>query len=201
MSGSDDTKDFYAILGAERDTPQGEIDRLYKRLAVKHHPDRGGDEEAMKTINEAYRTLGNTAQRDMYDAERFGRKQSEKSVGVNNSETAASAADEFVPYSSPAAQADALGGRLLGAILLVVFGLVLLFLVRFHYVVFLFPLALLALGLIFAGILMSHSALTFARESLAAKSVLRNFVWAQEMIFWSIVAAGIYIVYLLLTVI
>ena len=63
-------KDYYEILGAAEDASQEEIERLYKRLAIRHHPDRGGDAEYMKAINEAYAVLGNEAARRSYDASR-----------------------------------------------------------------------------------------------------------------------------------
>lgn len=195
MSRTSGSKDYYAILGAESDAPQEEIERLYKRLAVKHHPDRGGDEEEMKAINEAYGILGNEAERSAYDAERFGRR---RSVKVQSS----TVADEPAPpFSSPSAQADVFGGRMVGAVLFIAVGLVLLMIVRFQYILFLWPLALLAAFLVVVGVLMAHAALSFARESFAPQHLLRRFVWAQELAFWAAVAVGVYGVYLVLTAI
>jgi curved DNA-binding protein CbpA len=51
MAQFDANKDYYSTLGAETDSSPGEIERLYKRLAVRHHPDRGGCEEQMKALN------------------------------------------------------------------------------------------------------------------------------------------------------
>ena len=70
MSHSDSNKDYYSILGAAENAPRGEIERLYKRKAVQHHPDRGGDEEEMKTLNEAYGVLRDVQMRAAYDAHR-----------------------------------------------------------------------------------------------------------------------------------
>src|SRR5437868_15434137 len=64
-SGTD--KDYYSILGAGEGAPREEIERRYKRLAQRHHPDRGGEEEEMKSINEAWRVLGDAAARRDYD--------------------------------------------------------------------------------------------------------------------------------------
>lgn len=177
-------KDYYAILGAPRDASRAEIEHLYKRLAKNYHPDRGGDEEEMKRINEAYRVLHDDALRLVYDAEP-GRLP----------------APSFVPAASPSAQADAFGGRLAGSLLALIAGLTLLFLVRFHYVVFLWPLALLATSLILFAIWTAHAALGYAREGSAPTNPLRRFVWAQETIFWSLVCGGVYVVYLLLAAI
>ncbi len=175
-------KDYYSILGAEREASRAEIERLYKRLAKNHHPDRGGNEEEMKRINEAYRVLHDDALRLVYDAEH-------DQLPVPS----------FVPSVSPSAQADAFGGRMAGSLLSLFAGLTLLFLVRFHYVVFLWPLALLAVSLIVFAIWMAHAALGYAREGSAPTNPLRRFVWAQETAFWSLVCGGVYVVYLLLT--
>jgi len=42
MSRLDSQKDYYAILGADERTSQGDLERLYKRMAARRHPDRGG---------------------------------------------------------------------------------------------------------------------------------------------------------------
>jgi DnaJ-class molecular chaperone len=68
MGSSEEATNYYAILGAGENASQEELERLYKRLAMRHHPDRGGDAEYMKAINEAYRVLGNEAMRHAYDA-------------------------------------------------------------------------------------------------------------------------------------
>ena len=68
MSGSRGERDHYATLGAGREEAHEEIERRYKRLARLHHPDRGGDEEQMKAVNEAWRVLGDADARREYDA-------------------------------------------------------------------------------------------------------------------------------------
>src|ERR1051326_6859156 len=55
MSQFDSNKDYYGVLGVHKQASQVEIERQYKRQAAKHHPDRGGNEERMKSLNEAYR--------------------------------------------------------------------------------------------------------------------------------------------------
>ena len=64
-------KDYYTILGVPQNASKEEIKKAYRKLAHQYHPDRGGDEEKMKEINEAYQVLGNTEKRAQYD--RFGR--------------------------------------------------------------------------------------------------------------------------------
>ncbi|GGN03595.1 chaperone protein DnaJ 1 [Thermus composti] len=64
-------KDYYAILGVDRNATQEEIKRAYRRLALKYHPDKNpGDKEAeerFKEINEAYAVLSDPKKRAQYD--------------------------------------------------------------------------------------------------------------------------------------
>ncbi len=176
-------KNYYAILGADEDADADEIERRYKRLATQHHPDRGGDEEAMKALNEAYQVLGNEASRRAYDAGR-GRDFDAPVAPI---------------HVTPSARADAFGGRVVGALLCLGVGLALLLLVRFHYIWFLWPLGILAAFVALLGVWMAHAALSFARAGFAPGHLARRFVWAQEAAFWSTVAAGAYGVYLLMS--
>ncbi len=47
----------YKILGISTTSTWTEIEQAYKSKAKVHHPDRGGDEDAMRTLNEAYNLL------------------------------------------------------------------------------------------------------------------------------------------------
>lgn len=174
-------RDYYSLLGVASGATREEIERHYKHLARRHHPDRGGDEEEMKAINEAWRVLGDADARRAYDAGRERRSRVAYRAPA--------------PVSSHAAKADPISGRIVGALMCMLAGLVLLFLVRVHYVVFLWPLALLAFGIIVFGVLIAHGALTFARETVEPGHFARKFVWAQEVFFWSCVAVGGYGVY------
>lgn len=58
---------YYSILGIDRNASQDDIKKAYRKLAMKHHPDKGGDESKFKEIEEAYRILGNPQARAEYD--------------------------------------------------------------------------------------------------------------------------------------
>lgn len=64
--------DYYSILGVKENASQDEIKKAYKKLAMQHHPDRGGDTKKFQEISQAYDTLGDAAKRSDYDAERNG---------------------------------------------------------------------------------------------------------------------------------
>ncbi len=183
MSQSGREPDHYTTLGVGADATRREIEQRYKRLAAEHHPDRGGDEERMKSLNEAYRVLHDDTRRAAYDA----------------AHAAPTARVAFVPATTPSATADALWGRIAGALLCLFGGTVLVCLVRFQYVIFLWPLALLGFAVMCFGIWMAHAALAYARASFAPTHLARRTAWAQESAFWAAVVAGFYGLYLLLT--
>jgi molecular chaperone DnaJ len=60
-------KDYYKILGTEKNASPDEIKAAFRRLAMEHHPDRGGNPEKFKEINEAYQVLSNPEKRSQYD--------------------------------------------------------------------------------------------------------------------------------------
>src|SRR3989344_2935665 len=60
-------KDYYEILGVSKDSSKDEIKKTYKKLALQHHPDRGGDAEKFKEISEAYAVLSDDNKRKQYD--------------------------------------------------------------------------------------------------------------------------------------
>lgn len=63
-------EDFYKTLGVSETAPQDEIKKAYRKLAVEHHPDKGGDENVFKKISEAYDTVGDENKRSQYDSQR-----------------------------------------------------------------------------------------------------------------------------------
>jgi len=61
------TRDYYDILGVKKDASADEIKKAFRRSAVEHHPDRGGEEAKFKEINEAYEVLKDADKRKRYD--------------------------------------------------------------------------------------------------------------------------------------
>ena len=60
-------KDYYEILGVNKHAGKEEIKKAYKKLAIKHHPDKGGDAEKFKELSEAYAVLSDEEKRGVYD--------------------------------------------------------------------------------------------------------------------------------------
>ena len=62
--------DYYQILGVAENASQDDIKKAYKKLAMKNHPDRGGDTQKFQEISQAYDTLGDEQKRQQYDAQK-----------------------------------------------------------------------------------------------------------------------------------
>ncbi|MDB4983977.1 MAG: Chaperone protein DnaJ [Patescibacteria group bacterium] len=62
------SKDFYKILGVEKNASEADIKAAFRKLAHQHHPDKnGGDDKKFKEVNEAYQTLSDKTKRSQYD--------------------------------------------------------------------------------------------------------------------------------------
>lgn len=61
------TMDYYATLGLKRGASEDEIKKAYRKLAMKHHPDRGGDEKKFKEISTAYDALTDPEKKRIID--------------------------------------------------------------------------------------------------------------------------------------
>ena len=69
-------RDYYEVLGVDRKADAAAVRKAYKRMAMKHHPDRNpgdaGAEERFKELGEAYKVLSDPQKRAAYD--RFGHR-------------------------------------------------------------------------------------------------------------------------------
>lgn len=59
--------DYYSILGVERGAGPEDIKKAYRKMAMQHHPDRGGDLKKFQEIQNAYDTLSDPGKREQYD--------------------------------------------------------------------------------------------------------------------------------------
>ena len=183
MNQFDANKDYYGVLGVDKDASQRDIDRQYRRQAARHHPDRGGNEEQMKTLNEAYGVLKDATLRRVYDESRI---------------TTAPRFSDFVPGSSPTVRDVGVLGQCLSALLCLLTGLFLLFLVRFQWIDFLWPLAIVAVIVVGFGVLLARSAMVTLNDSLPITNRLKRHTKLQELAFWTVVVTSGYgIIYLL----
>lgn len=66
-SKSTKKKDYYKILNVDKTATEKEIKKQYRTLAMKNHPDKGGDSDKFKDIAEAYEVLSNPEKRKQYD--------------------------------------------------------------------------------------------------------------------------------------
>ena len=60
-------RDYYEVLGVSKSASADEIKKAFRRAAIEHHPDKGGDEAKFKEINEAYEVLKDDKKRQRYD--------------------------------------------------------------------------------------------------------------------------------------
>lgn len=60
--------DYYSTLGLQRGASAEDIKKAYRKLAMTHHPDRGGDQAKFKQISEAYEYLTDPQKKQMIDA-------------------------------------------------------------------------------------------------------------------------------------
>lgn len=187
MRNPDVDKDYYSILGAEQSASQGEIERLYKRLARRHHPDRGGDAEKMKAINEAYRVLGNAASRNAYDSRRAYQPNQPSYDAVRSVAPPLSRPPEILP--------NTVSGQLVGAAFILLAGLAFLFLVKIYYIRFMWPIFIAAALVAVCGVWKAHKAMVLARKTVASPHPLKTHIWIQEVAFWLLACAGSYFIY------
>lgn len=63
----DPSKNYYNVLGLDKSATAEQIKKNYRKLSLKHHPDKGGDENKFKSISEAYSILSNDKKKQQYD--------------------------------------------------------------------------------------------------------------------------------------
>ena len=62
------SKDYYKILGVDKNATADDVKKAFKKSAMQHHPDRpGGNEAKFKEVNEAYQVLSDAEKRKRYD--------------------------------------------------------------------------------------------------------------------------------------
>ena len=193
MSQFNSNKDYYAVLGIDKDASQVEIDRSYKRLASKHHPDRGGSEERMKLLNEAYGVLKDTKLRHAYDDVRA------TDVYVRSEDGSRKAAKAQRAVNTPTARDVGVFGHCLSAGLCLFAGLFLLLLLRFQWIWFLWPMAILALFVVGFGVLLARSAMVKVNDSLPVTNRFKRHTKIQEVAFWLVIVTSGYGLYLLMS--
>lgn len=77
--------DYYSTLGLKRGASENDIKKAYRKMAMKHHPDRGGDEKKFKEVEEAYRTLSDPQKKQMFDMGMDPNNSRNPGPGWNNS--------------------------------------------------------------------------------------------------------------------
>ncbi|MDP4920323.1 MAG: molecular chaperone DnaJ, partial [Burkholderiaceae bacterium] len=90
-------RDYYEVLGVAKNVPEEELKKAYRKLAMKHHPDRNpGDktsEEKFKEAKEAYEMLSDPEKRAAYD--RFGHAGVDPNAGGAGGQDFSGFADAF----------------------------------------------------------------------------------------------------------
>jgi hypothetical protein len=184
----DSTKDYYRVLGVAENASPDDLDRAYRGAARKRHPDGGGTEEEMKSLNEAHDILSDPETRKAYDAERRPKQAVYHSPMSFDPEAASRAGTLKVPISDPD-----VAGLVMGAIASFGLGIPLLLLVEIQWMFFLWPLRVMALGALAVGVYMAHAAMKLRQRKLnkSRQGEYRKLALIQELLFWMIVIAVI----------
>jgi hypothetical protein len=183
----DSSRDYYGVLGVNETASKADVDRAYRSRARKLHPDGGGSDEAMKSLNEARDVLSDPTTRRAYDVERHPKSVSHSPSTSFDPAAASRAGTLKIQVADPD-----LAGLLMGAAACFGLGIPLLLLVEMQWVFFLWPLRIMSLGAIVLGVLMAHSALRLKRRKLknARPDYPRAILVLHEVSFW-IVAVGL----------
>ena len=190
-------KDYYEVLGVRFDATPEEIDRAYRSQARRAHPDSGGSEEEMKSLNEAHDLLSDPETRSAYDQDRRPPPIAYGTSYAFDPDASARVGSFETPVDD-----EGVAGSLISAATGLGLGLPFLILVETQWFFFLWPLRILAVCLIGFGILMANSALSAYHRRLGKAEPesgrgkrFRTVVILQKMAFWVIVLASIVLVF------
>jgi curved DNA-binding protein CbpA len=190
MNKFDANMDYYRVLGVSEKASKRDVDRAYRSQARKRHPDGGGSDEEMKSLNEARAILSDPETRRAYDSERRPARAANRPASETGREFDPYAASRAGTLKIPVANAD-LAGLLMGAAACFGLGIPLLLLVEMQWMFFLWPLRIMSLGALGLGVLLAHSALRLKRRLLKKDrpDYSSGLFVLHELIFW-VVAVG-----------
>ena len=183
----DSSKDYYHVLGVSEGASRDDLDRAYRVEARKRHPDSGGSEEDMKSLNEAHDILSDPETRKAYDAERRPKRVVYQSPMAFDPEAASRAGTLKIPVSDPD-----FAGLVMGAIACFGVGIPMLLLVEMQWMFFLWPLRIMALAALGVGVYLSHAALAVKHRKLdkTRRGAARRRAAIRELTFW-LIAVGV----------
>ena len=186
MNKFDSNTDYYRVLGVSEGASKRDVDRAYRSQARKHHPDGGGSDEEMKSLNEARAILSDPETRRAYDAERRPARMAYQPAREFDPYAASRAGTLKIPVSDPD-----FAGLVMGALACFGLGIPLLLLVEMQWMFFLWPLRIMALGALAVGVYLSHSALVVKQRKLnkAGRVNSRKLAVIRELVFW-LIATG-----------
>ena len=179
MKDFDSSKDYYDVLGIDENATFDEIEKMFRRMAIRVHPDSGGSEEEMKALNEAHTILKDPATREAYDLARdvpYRRTKPHAPHGYQDRPN----------VGAPAGYQDEdFLGRLISSLAFLGGGLVFFLVIEANWVFFLWPLRLLSLGILAMSIYWTYAAFKLKQKQL--KSALKRRL--AEIAFWAVVCA------------
>lgn len=181
MPKYDPKKDYYGELGVSSDATKDEIDRAFRSEARKRHPDGGGSEEEMKSLNEARDVLSDPETRLAYDTDRAPQHIAYGSSAAYDPDAASRAGSLKIPVAN-----EDIAGLIVGAAACFVIGAPMLMLVKRQGFYFLWPLQFLLLGAIGLGVFLSYSALKIKHKNWRREnpSHRRRLLIIHEIVFW-----------------
>jgi len=182
MKDFDSSKDYYDILGIDENATFDEIEKMFRRTAMRLHPDSGGSEEAMKALNEAHTILKDPVTREAYDSSR--------DVPYRRTRVGASAPLGYQDRPNVGAPAgygsEDFLGRLISSLVFLGGGLIFFLVIEANWIFFLWPLRLISLGILAMSIYWTYAAFKLKQKQLKS-SINRKLA---EIGFWLLIFAG-----------